>query len=51
LLRSDIVPGGVARTPEQANAMLGRGYKALMLGFDWSLLQRGAASLLDHIRR
>ncbi|HEX2187042.1 MAG TPA: 2,4-dihydroxyhept-2-ene-1,7-dioic acid aldolase, partial [Chloroflexota bacterium] len=37
--------------PEQASAMLERGYKALMLGFDWSLLQRGAASILDGIRR
>ena len=51
MLRSNVVPGGVARTPEQANAMLERGYKALMLGFDWSLLQRGAASILDGIRR
>ena len=51
LLRSEVVPGGVARTPEQANAMLERGYKALMLGFDWSLLQRGAASILDGIWR
>ncbi len=51
LLQSNVVPGEVARTPEQANAMLERGYKALMLGFDWSLLQRGAASMLDGIRR
>ncbi len=51
LLRSNVVPGGVARSPEQATAMIQRGYRALMLGFDWSLLQRGAASVLSGIER
>jgi len=29
------------RTPEQANAMISRRYRALVVGFDWSLVQRG----------
>jgi len=28
-----------------------RGYKALVLGFNWSLLQRGISSVLDGIPR
>ena len=43
--------GGVARTAEQANAMIARGYVALALGFDWSLFQRGIAASLDGIKR
>jgi len=43
--------GGVARTPEQANQMIERGYLALALGFDWSLLQRGIAASFDGIKR
>jgi 4-hydroxy-2-oxoheptanedioate aldolase len=31
--------------------MIERGYRVLALGFDWSLLQRGAASVLEGIRR
>jgi len=31
----------VATTPEQIAAMTKRGYRALVVGFDWSLLQRG----------
>lgn len=38
---SPVILGGVAHTIEQANAMIARGYKALVLGFDWALLQRG----------
>jgi hypothetical protein len=48
---SNVVLGGVAPTADQANAMMARGYKALVLGFDWSLLQRGIDSVLDGIRR
>ena len=43
--------GGVARTAEQANRMIERGYVALALGFDWSLFQRGIAASLDGIKR
>jgi 4-hydroxy-2-oxoheptanedioate aldolase len=42
---SPVVLGGVATTPEQIAAMTTRGYRALVVGFDWSLLQRGIQSL------
>lgn len=37
--------------PEHANAMIARGYRALVVGFDWSLLQRGSTSAIDGIHR
>lgn len=43
---SPLALGGVATTPEQIAAMRTRGYKALAVGFDWSLLQRGIQSLI-----
>jgi 4-hydroxy-2-oxoheptanedioate aldolase len=43
--------GGVAPTPEQANAMVARGYRALVVGFDWSLLQKGCAVAIEGIAR
>jgi 4-hydroxy-2-oxoheptanedioate aldolase len=51
ILRSKVVLGGVARSVEQANRMVERGYRALVLGFGWSLLQRGATSALHGLRR
>jgi 4-hydroxy-2-oxoheptanedioate aldolase len=51
ILRSGVPIGGVARTPEQANQMIERGYLALALGFDWSLFQRGIAASFDGIKR
>jgi 4-hydroxy-2-oxoheptanedioate aldolase len=51
ILKSGVVIGGVARTAEQANAMIDRGYLALALGFDWSLFQRGIAASLAGIKR
>lgn len=48
---SPVVLGGVAPTVDAANAMIERGYRALVLGFDWSFLQRGIASTLGGIRR
>jgi hypothetical protein len=30
--------------------MVDRGYQMIALGFDWSLLQRGAAAVLDGLR-
>jgi 4-hydroxy-2-oxoheptanedioate aldolase len=51
ILKSGVAIGGVARTAEQANQMIDRGYLALALGFDWSLLQRGIAASFDGIRR
>ena len=51
ILKSGVPIGGVARTAEQANAMIARGYLALALGFDWSLFQRGIAAAFDGIKR
>ena len=51
ILKSGVPIGGVARTAEQANAMIARGYVALALGFDWSLFQRGIAASFEGIRR
>jgi 4-hydroxy-2-oxoheptanedioate aldolase len=48
---SPVVLGGVAPTPEQATAMIARGYRALVVGFDWSLLQRGCAAATAGISR
>jgi 4-hydroxy-2-oxoheptanedioate aldolase len=47
---SPVLLGGVAQTADQANAMIGRGYNALLVGFDWTLLQRGIASAISGIR-
>jgi 4-hydroxy-2-oxoheptanedioate aldolase len=51
ILKSGVPIGGVARSAEQANAMIARGYLLLALGFDWSLFQRGIAASLEGIRR
>jgi 4-hydroxy-2-oxoheptanedioate aldolase len=51
ILKSGVPIGGVARTAEQANQMIDRGYLALALGFDWSLFARGIAASFDGIRR
>ena len=51
ILKSGVPIGGVARTAEQANQMIERGYLALALGFDWSLFQRGIAASFEGIRR
>ena len=31
--------------------MVARGYRALVVGFDWSLLQRGCAAAIEGILR
>jgi 4-hydroxy-2-oxoheptanedioate aldolase len=51
ILKSGVPIGGVARTAEQANRMIERGYVALALGFDWSLFARGIAASFDGIKR
>ena len=51
ILKSGVPIGGAARSAEQANAMIERGYVALALGFDWSLFQRGIAAAFAGIRR
>ena len=44
-------PAFSARSAEQANRMIDRGYVALALGFDWSLFQCGIAASFEGIRR
>jgi len=44
-----VILGGVATTPDIADDMIERGYRALVLGFDWSLLQRGITSVVQGI--
>ena len=51
IAKSPVLLGGVAPTAEQANQMIARGYRALVVGFDWSLLQRGIASVIDGVER
>src|SRR6201990_2173708 len=51
ILKSGVPIGGVARTADQANKMIDRGYVALALGFDWSLFQRGIAASFEGIKR
>jgi 4-hydroxy-2-oxoheptanedioate aldolase len=51
ILKSGVPIGGAARTAEQANQMIDRGYLALALGFDWSLFQHGIAASFEGIKR
>lgn len=51
ILRSKVPLGGVARTPDQARDMLGRGYQAIVFGFDWTLLRDATARFLQEVRR
>jgi 4-hydroxy-2-oxoheptanedioate aldolase len=51
ILKRGVPIGGVARTAEQANQLIERGYVALALGFDWSLFQRGIAASFEGIKR
>lgn len=50
VLASGVPLGGVALNADSANAMIERGYLGLFVGYDWMVLQRGAAALLDGIR-
>ena len=43
--------GGLALTGEIANAMIGRGYRLILTGFDTLLLQRAAGEILGAIDR
>lgn len=51
ILRSKVALGGVARTRDQAKRMLDRGYRTIVFGFDWLLLQQAASRFLDEVRR
>jgi 4-hydroxy-2-oxoheptanedioate aldolase len=46
ILASEVALRGVSRTAEQASEMIERGYRALVLGFNWSLLQYWIAASL-----
>ena len=46
---SPVILGGVATTPKQARDMIARGYRALVVGFDWSLFQRGLDLAIEGI--
>ena len=48
---SQVVLGGAATTLEQISAMTKRGYRALVVGFDWSLLENGINAVLSGIPR
>jgi len=50
ILRSKVPLGGVARTPDQAKQMLDRGYRAIVFGFDWMLLQQAVVRFLEDVR-
>jgi len=50
ILRSRVPLGGVARTAEQAKRMSERGYRAIVFGFDWMLLQQAVAGFLGEVR-
>lgn len=51
ILRSKAVLGGIALSADEANRMIDRGYRVLALGFDWMLMQRGAADVLRGLKR
>jgi 4-hydroxy-2-oxoheptanedioate aldolase len=51
ILKGPITLGGVAFSPAQANRMVDAGYRMVILGFDWSLLQKGAAAVLQGVKR
>jgi 4-hydroxy-2-oxoheptanedioate aldolase len=48
---SRLILGGVATTTDQANELIDRGYRALIVGFDWLLLERGIESVISGVSR
>lgn len=51
ILASGVKLGGPARSAEHANRLIARGYRHIGLGFDWTMLVRGAAAAFDGINR
>jgi 4-hydroxy-2-oxoheptanedioate aldolase len=49
-LASGVPLGGAAFTPEAANELLARGYKGVFIGFDWLILQRAVAGVLEGLK-
>jgi 4-hydroxy-2-oxoheptanedioate aldolase len=50
ILKSKVPLCGVARSPDQAKEMLDRGYRAIVFGFDWMLLQQAAVRFLEEVQ-
>ena len=51
IVNSPVHIGGLALSAEIANAMIARGYRMILTGFDTLLLQQGAAAILSGIDR
>ena len=51
ILASPAVLGGVAPTPERAKALVDRGYRFVLLGYDTLLIERACHEFLDAVRR
>jgi 4-hydroxy-2-oxoheptanedioate aldolase len=51
ILGSSVHLGGVALSADRVSQMRARGYKALVVGFDWSLLQKGVVSVTGEALR
>jgi 4-hydroxy-2-oxoheptanedioate aldolase len=51
VVNSPVHLGGLALSGEIANAMIARGYRLILTGFDTLLLQQGAAAILGGIER
>ena len=50
ILASGVPLCGAAFTPAAANQLLERGYRGVFLGFDWLIMQRAAAGLLEGVK-
>ena len=50
ILASGVPLCGAAFTPAAANQLLDRGYQGVFLGFDWLIMQRAAAGLLEGVK-
>lgn len=49
ILASGTPLGGVAVTSARANELVAKGYRGIFIGFDWMVLQRALATILDGI--
>jgi 4-hydroxy-2-oxoheptanedioate aldolase len=50
ILASGVPLGGAAFTPAAANQLIERGYRGVFFGFDWLIMQRAAAGLIEGVR-
>jgi 4-hydroxy-2-oxoheptanedioate aldolase len=49
ILASGVPLGGAALTADRANELIAKGYRGIVVGFDWMVLQRAIAGALDGI--